>query len=240
MIAESSDYAYAKSTNTIWVNLYGGSTVATDVAGSGRVRLTQDTEFPWNGRVRITVNECTTNAFALKLRIPAWSKGASVRLNQKPWPQNSSGIVTSVVAGYLEIRRAWQAGDIVDLDLPMPVRLMEANPLVEETLNQVAVQRGPVVYCLESTDLPKGIRMQEVFIPENIRLSARFNPQLLGGVVVVEGTAQVRPLNAWNNALYRDFNPAESKRVNLRLIPYCVWQNRGPSEMTVWMPLADR
>lgn len=240
MMAESSDYAYAKSTNTIWVNLYGGSTLATDLIGGGRVRLTQETGFPWSGGVRITVNECPTNAFALKLRIPGWSKGASVRLNQKPWPQNSSGGVTSAVAGFLEIRRTWQPGDIVDLDLPMPVRLMEANPLVEETLNQVAVQRGPIVYCLESTDLPKGVRMQDVFIPENIRLSARFDPRLLGGVVVVEGSAQARPSNAWNNELYRDFHPAESKPVRLQLIPYCVWQNRGPCEMTVWMPLAGK
>jgi DUF1680 family protein len=277
-IAEAGNYAYAKSDGTIWVNLYGGSTLATVLAGVGRVKLTQETEYPWSGRVRITVNECGTNEFALKLRIPGWAKRASVRVNHRPV---AAGILPAVEPGfqpggksvarseagqnseistgsgadpggrmppstaggtpaatYAELRRAWQPGDLVDLDLPMPVRLIEANPLVEETLNQVAVQRGPVVYCLESPDLPQGVRMQDVFIPENIELSARYDQRLLGGVVVIEGRALARPASDWQGELYRDFRPVAAKPIQLRLIPYSVWQNRGPSEMTVWLPLA--
>jgi DUF1680 family protein len=89
--------------------------------------------------------------------------------------------------GYVEIRRVWEPGDVVELDLPMPERLMEANPLVEETLNQVAVQRGPIVYCVESADLPDGTRVTDVVIPGEIDLTATYDPRLLGGCVVLEG-----------------------------------------------------
>ncbi len=109
---------------------------------------------------------------------------------------------------YFEIRRVWQAGDFVDLDLPMPPRLMEANPLVEEDANQVAIQRGPVVYCLESPDLPHGTRLSDVMIPANIHLTARYDQRLLDGVVVLEGQALARPAENWKGKLYREFQPA--------------------------------
>ena len=148
---------------------------------------------------------------------------------------------TALVAGsYFELKRVWQPGDFVDLDLPMPVRMMEANPLVEETLNQVAVQRGPVVYCLESPDLPVGVKVSDVLIPADINLTARFDRRLLSGIVVLEGKAMAKPSEDWNGKLYREVAPEKLSPVNLKLIPYSVWQNRGASEMSVWLPLAGR
>jgi DUF1680 family protein len=257
-IAEVGDYAYAKSDGVIWVNLYGGSTLATDVPGVGKVKFAQETDYPWSGRVRITINQCGTNEFALKLRIPGWVRnGAGARLSQ-PQRVEQSGAApagaahtaalrvngrpngVSVASGrYLELRRAWQPGDFVDLDLPMPVRLIEANPLVEETSNQVALQRGPVVYCLESPDLPPGVRVQDVFVPSDIQLRARYDQRLLGGVVVLEGTALARTNANWNDQLYRELKSTKPTPVGLRLIPYSVWANRGPSEMSVWLLLAN-
>ncbi|HEV2694216.1 MAG TPA: glycoside hydrolase family 127 protein, partial [Verrucomicrobiae bacterium] len=144
-IAESADYAYSKSDDAIWVNLYGGSVLGTDLAGE-KIKLSQVTDYPWSGRVRMKIEACGQKEFALKLRIPGWANGASVRLNDR---SDLAGADTNS-PGYFEIRRVWHPGDFVDLDLPMPARVMEANPLVEEDLNQVAIQRGPVVYCLES------------------------------------------------------------------------------------------
>src|ERR1017187_3187919 len=227
-IAESADCAYGKSDDTIWVNLYGGSTLATELPGGQKVKLTQETDYPWNGRIRITINECGDSAVALKLRIPGWAGGASVRIHDRP------ADVSPVLAGYFEIRRVWQAGDFVDLDLSMPVRLMEANPLVEEDLNQVAIQRGPVVYCLESSDLPSGVRLTEVVIPADLKLIERYDRRLLDGVVVLEGKALAKPAENWKGKLYREFQPADLRPVNVRFIPYSVWDNRGPSEMSVW------
>jgi len=113
---------------------------------------------------------------------------------------------------------------------------MEANPLVEEDLNQVAIQRGPVVYCLESPDLPVGVKISDVLIPSDLKLIARFDQRLLDGIVVLEGKALLRQQENWNGNLYREVQPAELKPVNVRFIPYSVWQNRGPSEMSVWLP----
>ncbi len=134
-IAESADYAYGKSGDSIWVNLYGGSLLETTLQNGEEIKLSQETEYPWNGRVRIRIQGCGKGDFALKLRIPGWATKASVRINDAPADDSPKP------ASYFEIRRAWKVGDFVDLDLPMPIRLMEANPLVEDDLNQVAVQR---------------------------------------------------------------------------------------------------
>ena len=232
-IAESANYAYAKSGDSIFVNLYGASELETTLAYGEKIKLSQQTDYPWNGRVRIKILDCGKKEFSLKLRIPNWANGASVRINDSPAdfsPQPES---------YFEIRRAWKAGDFVDLDLPMPVRLMEANPLVEEDLNQVAVQRGPVVYCLESPDLPRGVKISDVLIPSDMKLIARYDQRLLDGVVVLEGKALTMPDENWGGKLYREFQPQEPKPFNVRFIPYSTWQNRGPSEMSIWLPRAD-
>jgi uncharacterized protein len=231
-IAESAGYAYGKSDDAIWMNLYGGSVLETRLRDGERIKLKQETDYPWNGRVRIKILNCGRKEFALKLRIPGWAAGASVRINDRPADHSPEP------ESYFEVRRVWKPGDYVDLDLPMPVRLMQANPLVEEDLNQIAIQRGPVVYCLESPDLPSGIKISDVLIPPDVQLTARYDRRLLDGVVVLEGKALARPEPGWKGKLYRDFKPAELVSFNAKFIPYCVWQNRGPSEMSVWLPLA--
>jgi len=227
-IAESANYAYGKSGDSVWINLYGGSSLETKLAGGNQIKLSQETDYPWNGRVRIKIEACGKPAFALKLRIPGWANAAGVRINDSP-ADNSPRPGT-----YFEIRRNWKAGDFVDLDLPMPVRLMEANPLVEDDAHQVAIQRGPIVYCLESPDLPPGVKISDVVIPSVMKLTTRYDRRLLDGVVVLEGKALAQPETDWTGKLYREFQPAELKPFNARFIPYSVWQNRGPSEMSVW------
>jgi uncharacterized protein len=232
-IAESANYAYAKTDDDVWINLYGASELDTTLGNGAHVKLSQQTQYPWNGRVLITIEACDNAEFALKLRIPGWATSADVRINDMP----SDSAPTP--DEYYEIRRAWKAGDFVDLDLPMQPRLMEANPLVEEDVNQVAVQRGPIVYCLESPDLPPGVNISDVAIPAGIQLAARYDQRLLDGVVVLQGKALARVEPDWDGALYRQLQPDAFKMFNIRFIPYCVWQNRGPSEMSVWLPVAD-
>jgi DUF1680 family protein len=231
-IAESAEYAYAKSADTIWVNLYGASELETELPGVGKVKLAQETEYPWNGRVRITVEKTSGKEFALKLRIPGWAKSAAVRINHRPTQ------ISSKPGSYHEMRRAWKAGDIIDLDLQMDTELIEANPLVEETLGQVAVKRGPMVYCLELVDLPKNIKPLDVMLSPDAKLRARYDQRLLGGVVVFEGTALARRNASWSGELYRELGTSTPTPIKLRLIPYSVWANRGPGEMSVWLALA--
>jgi DUF1680 family protein len=238
-IAESANYVYGKAGDAIYVNLYGGSTLTTSIRGK-IVRLTQETEYPWNGRIRVTVNECISEPFALKLRIPGWVSAAAgaphtdaLRINGRP--VDASALPSS----YVELKRAWAVGDTVDLDLPMPTQLVEANPLVEETVGQVAVKRGPIVYCLESPDLPSGVRMSDVVVPADTKFLARYEHRLLGGVVVLDAMLMARSGETWDGQLYREFHPSPLKPAKTKLIPYCVWVNRGKSEMSVWLPVAD-
>jgi DUF1680 family protein len=233
-LASSAQYAYAKSADTIWVNLYGASELETELPGVGKVKLAQETEYPWNGRVRLQIKSAPENEFALKLRIPGWTKAASIRINQRPTD-------ASLPSGsYHEIRRVWKADDIVDLDLRMETELIEANPLVEETLGQVAVKRGPIVYCLESVDLPKGAQPLDVFLAATNQFRARYDQRLLGGITLLEGPALVQSKSNWQGQLYRPAQPPQLKTIKLQLIPYSVWANRGPSEMSVWLRQANQ
>jgi DUF1680 family protein len=230
-IAEVGGYAYGKTDDTIFVNLYGSNTLETELAG-GKVRLTQETNYPWDGEVRIAVGECPIAEFAIKLRIPAWCDKASLFLNGakdalQPFPNQGE---------YVELRRRWKPGDTIDLDLPMPAQLVEAHPLVEETTNQVAIKRGPIVYCLESADLPNGTRVNDVMILAEAKPSARYNAELLDGVAVVETTAIAASPKKWHGELYRPKQATDAKNITLRLIPYYAWANRGAGEMSVWLP----
>jgi DUF1680 family protein len=228
-IAEVGGFAYSKSDDAVWVNLYGGNSLSTQLNGKP-LKLRHATKYPWEGEVRITIDECPADEFALKLRIPGWAESASIRVNGEP----VSAI--ALPATFATIRRAWQPGDVVELDLPMPPRLIEANPLVEEARNQLAIERGPIVYCLESTDLPMGVRVQDVAISRDAELTASFDPEVLGGVTVVEADAVVRPSGDWEGQLYRPLSREAEQKIRVRLVPYFAWSNRGESEMSVWVP----
>ena len=119
----------------------------------------------------------------------------------------------------------------------MPVRMMTAHSRLEQSRNQVAVMRGPIVYCLESSDLPTNLRVQDVAIPRDATFAARFDQNLLAGVAVLEGKAEVADSKPWGEELYRPFKPRDAKEIDVKLIPYFAWANRGKSEMTVWLPL---
>jgi DUF1680 family protein len=230
-IAEVGSYAYGKSGDKVWVHLYGGNTLDTELADGSRLRLSQETDYPWDGRVKIAIDAAPGRACSLMLRIPGWARGAALSLNGMPVQQRPEP------GTYIEMRRAWSAGDVLQLTLPMPVRLMQAHPLVEEARNQVAIQRGPVVYCLESTDLTGDVQMSDVAIPRGIELKPRFDPSLLGGITVLEGRAESWPEADWSRQLYRELSGTKPNSIDLKLIPYYAWGNRGRSEMTVWMPL---
>jgi DUF1680 family protein len=236
-IAGAHGYAYALSPHpepALWLNLYGASRFDGELVDGGRLALRQETTYPWDGAVRLTVEAAPKRPVALRLRIPSWARGATLRVNAEAQD------VPLEPESYARTHRAWRAGDVVELILPLPTRLMIAHPRVEAARNQVTVMRGPLVYCLEAHDLPPGVRLAQVYVPPDARLDPVYRPDLLSGVVALEGEAERFAEDGWNGALYRELEPRAPERIPVRLIPYFAWANRGTSEMAVWLPLSRR
>jgi DUF1680 family protein len=229
-IAEVAGYAYSKSTGALWINLYGANELSTTLPDGESLKLSEETDYPWNGIVRLRIKECSTAQFALKFRIPGWCHGATVHVNDSPVE------VAPLSGSYFEMKRTWHPGDRVELALEMPVRLMEANPLVEDDLDQLAVQRGPLVYCLEAPDLPHQVSPLDVRLSDDLDLIARYDQRVLGGIVLLEGEAMARGPQDWSGSLYRELTSSAPHPIHLRLIPYFAWDNRGSSQMSVWLP----
>jgi hypothetical protein len=230
-LAQLHTYAYGVSADTVWIHLYGAGQLDTQLPGGDPIQLMQTTDYPWEGKISIRIGKAPAKDMALRLRIPGWVEQPALKINGQ-----ASG--KDVKPGsYTELRRHWKAGDVVELHLPMPVVLMESHPLVEETRNQVAVMRGPLVYCLEDKDLPPGVAIENVRIERDARWTARHDSNLLHGVTVLETRAKVLQPPEDATALYRRVPAVKAGTVSLRLIPYYAWCNRGASEMTVWLPL---
>jgi DUF1680 family protein len=254
-IAKLRGWTYSLSRDAVWVHLYGGNKLTTELPDAGEVRLSQETAYPWDGRVKIILHQVPEQELAVMLRIPRWASGANIRIN-------GESVAGPVEPGtYVRLHRRWSAGDAIELDLPMETRLIEAHPGAANLSNKVAVMRGPVVYCAEFPLAQDGQRTwnEGVFLPENVELTARFDKQLLGGLVALHGQAltyegrdrfvtqnsQTPPADAaeWSDELYRPFQPRQLEQptagtVDVTLIPYFAWANRGQSLMEVWIPLA--
>ena len=230
-IAEVSNYAYNISDKGLWFNLYGGNKLSTKLKDGSPIKLTQTTAYPWNGNINIKLDEAPLKEFSVFLRIPGWCKNAMLMVNGK------AADVKLVPGEYTEISRKWKAGDQLELQLPMAVKMMESNPLVEETRNQVAVKRGPIVYCLESVDLPKGKKISDIALSPQ----ANLKPQLINiansNIMSLTGVADVRNENNWTNKLYKEVSLTNvNTKTNIRLIPYYAWDNRGHVNMETWIP----
>ena len=232
-LCEAQDYIYSVAPGRLYVNLFGQSRVQTAISGVGDITLTQQTDYPWDGHVTLTIEALKTKKknvpFDLALRIPSWAEAVTATVNGQHLP-------TTIENEYIVISHPWKKGDVISFEVPMDTRIVEANPLVEESRGQVAVMRGPILYCLESPELGS-TDIDNVVLP----VSAQFKPVevTIGGsrMMALETEAYVRINDDWQGLLYR---PAawEKEKKTIRLIPYYAWGNRGKTEMTVWMPAA--
>jgi len=231
-VASVPGYMYARQGSDIYVNLY-----AQGKATIGKVELEQQTEYPWDGKVRIKVSK-GGGKFAIKLRLPGWLKTSPVGNDLYTYADKAKPYSVSVNGqsfypenrDYITLSRSWKKGDVIELDFPMEVRRIVANDNAEDLRGKVALERGPVVYCLEAADQPDRYVFNK-YILNTVPVSARFESALLGGVMVLEGQAkQVE-------------QSGEVSDVKFRAIPYCTWNNRGAQPMEVWIaatPLATR
>ena len=201
-MASLGNYIYAANDNALYVNLYIGNEAAFQV-GRENVSLAMATQYPWEGRTDIRFRSPMHKS--LLLRIPDWCKHYTLSVNGEQTE-------AAVKNGYACLNRRWQAGDEVSIDFDMPVEIVAADPRVKADEGRRAVQRGPLVYCAEQVDNQTDI--ESIVLTDNTRLTAVYEPDLLGGVVAIDGVAS-------NNAF--------------RLIPYYAWDNREAGKMAVWL-----
>ncbi|MCF6407824.1 glycoside hydrolase family 127 protein [Chitinophaga filiformis] len=231
-------YIYAQDKNDLYINLFAGNTADIQLP-AGKVTITQQTNYPWDGKLGITVKPARTTAFALHIRIPEWAKGKPVPGSlyfdadssaKKPIDilLNGKSVKYEMVKGYAVIQRNWKAGDNISLEFPMEVQKVLANSAVKSDTSRFALERGPLMYCLEGPD-NKDAAVQNIVVDKNAAVNAVYKPDLLNGVTVLEmqGTSTSRQLNS---------DQLISSTQTVTAIPYYSWANRGASEMTVWIP----
>lgn len=228
-IAKLSGWAYSLEENGVAVNLYGGNRLDTRMLDGSSIKIKQATQYPWEGTVRFTVEACKPELFKLMLRIPGWAQDSSILINGEP-----AGVEVRP-GSYATIERTWQPGDVVELTMPMDVKLVEGHPRIEEVRNQVAVVRGPVVYCVETPDLPEGATILDVYLPLSSKLHAEHQPDLLGGITTIKGQVTLR--SDRSDDMYRPLGSLDWQNIDTQFVPYFAWCNRGQSEMTVFVPV---
>ena len=226
LLGSLGQYIYAQSENDIWVNLYVAGTASATVAGDVSLKLTQETDYPWSGDVKLTVNPEKDAKFALNLRIPSWCSNFDVSINGESYGANAGS------NGYLSIDRHWHANDTVELNLDMPVERIHAHPYVRDNLGRSTVRRGPLVYCFEDVDNPDGA-FETLSLVDDAAVKAVFDSELLGGITLIRGVGTVYDASDWENNLY--LPKPNSKRIELTAIPYYAWCNRGAGQMAVWV-----
>jgi DUF1680 family protein len=232
-VASWHNYLYSIDEEGLWIHHYGANVFNSALEGGRNLKLTQQTDYPWDGRIQIRVDDVQTGgAFLLHLRIPGWAQDAKLAVNGKTID------VDCRPASYATIKRNWVAGDTIELDLPMPVRMIIADPMIEQTRNQVAIMRGPIVYCLESIDLPKDVQLEDICLPASAKWRTRYKPDLLGGVTVLTTKALAIKKTTYRDiGGYRQVSEAKARHADISLIPYYAWNNREEPKMTVWLPV---
>ena len=231
-LCQAQEYAYSINKDTLWVNLYGQNVLKTK-----DLEIEQQTNYPWDGHITLTIKKAKHLA-SIRMHIPGWSTGMELRLNGKP-----------IAAKALREPRKWKKGDRIELILPMRPRLIEANPLVEETKNHIAIMRGPIVYCLEGQDISAATvgsgsaaspapRINDIAIPADVRFTETKVTICGHEMVALEADVPIVNEDFWrNDELYRELRPVTNRKAHIRLIPYYAWDNRGIQDMSLWLPL---
>lgn len=227
LLASLGSYVYGQSEDGLWVHLYIGGTAKAMLAGGTPVGIKQETSYPWDGDVTLTLGMPETTAFTLYIRIPGWSNDTAISVNGKQ-------VEDEFPSGeYACIHRNWCDGDEVSLSLPMEIQRMEAHPGVTNVLGHVALQRGPLVYCLEETD--HDVNVHAITLSSDAPVTSEYVPDLLGGICVLHTRGHSRETAEWQNQLYCPVRHTRTKEVDVRAVPYYTWNNRGPGKMTVWI-----
>lgn len=235
-IASVPGYVYAHAGDRLWVNLYVAGRGIVDLDG-GKVEVLQETRYPWDGAVTLTLRPEKPRELTVLLRIPGWAREEPVPSDLYRFLGKGEGKVAlridgeevpvAIEKGYAKLRRSWKAGDTIRLELPMPVRRVVAHELVEDARGKVAIERGPIVFCAEHPDNRDG-RVLNLLLPDESELATEFRADLLGGVETVRGKAVGLRHADDGEGLARSDEA-------VTMIPYYAWAHRGRGEMAVWI-----
>jgi DUF1680 family protein len=226
-------YFYSTSADGVYVHLYDNSELNWHLESGVGLKINQKTKYPWDGRVEITMTPAQATDFIFYLRIPGWADRAQVAINGKEFGGATPG-------QYLPIRRRWLAGDVVQLTVEVAPQVIEANPRVADDSGRVAIQRGPLIYCLEEVDQPSGISLSDVAVNAGPRPAEQFQTEfkddLLGGMVVLHHTGALYERGSSDRMLYSRYRAGSlnTRKVPLTFIPYYAWANRQATAMQVW------
>ena len=228
LVASVGSYFYSTGADTLAVHLYGGNSASLNIGGR-RVSVTERSDYPWSGTIRVAIDPEEAVEFSVRLRIPGWAHGATARVNGK-----AIDVSANLAHGYLDIRRRWQKGDAIDLELPMPVERLYANPNVRMDVGRVALKRGPLVYCAEQVDNARPV--PRLRLPRDAKVAAHPRRDLFDGIVTLVADGEAVS-DDWRDDLYRSAPPAGA-RATVTALPYFLWNNREPGAMAIWIPEA--
>jgi DUF1680 family protein len=230
-------YFYAEQGDSLYVNLYAAGTAQVKLDSGPALKIRQDTRYPWDGGVKLTITPDQKSDFTIRVRIPGWAQNEPVPGDLYHFLAPSKETATlkvnghraklKIEQGYVSLSRTWRPGDTIELNLPMPVRRVVANEQVRADRNRVALQRGPIMFCAEWPDNPNG-KVRNLLLPDDQSLSAAFEPGLLNGVEVITGQARQLSKDAGGEVIQTS--------QAFKAIPYYAWANRGKGEMIVWLP----
>ena len=228
-------YFYSIGRDGVYVNLFHTSEMNWHLEDGTGLKLTQSTNYPWTGDVRLTVNPAHAANFTVFVRWPAWASSLDIQVNGQPYP-----LVGNRHGTYIPIARTWEPGDTVTLALPMQPQLIVANPRVTDDYGRVAIQRGPLVYALEQID-QNGVAITDIFLKLGVLITPEVRKDFLGGVTVLKVSGQAAERSLSEEPLYQSISTASNraKRMTpLVFIPYYTVGNREPAPMEVWVPIS--
>ena len=226
LLASIGQYIYSTYKDEIYIHLYISSKAEMHISRS-KVKIKQETQYPWDERIIISISLDEEKEFSLFLRIPGWCDNAKIRINDE-----DISVCDTKVNGYSKLKRTWKNGDVVELALPMEVQRIKAHPSVRANIGKVALQYGPIVYCLEEID--NGPNLHEIVLPHKAESKAEFDDNLLGGVMTISSKAERYNLPR-DEELYKANVEPQYRPVTVKFIPYYAWANRTSGEMMVWI-----
>lgn len=235
LVSSLGNYIYGTSNDAVWVNLFAGSRTTVQLH-KNKVDIAMETGYPWKGNVKLTVSPAKKQSFELRIRIPGWlSEPVPGNLYRYDTPEkevpviqvNGSPVPYDVSGGYAVVKQIWKKGDVITMDLPMKVRKILSNPAVKQNKNRIALQYGPLVYCVEGAN--DEFDAGGVIVPDGTTFEISYESSLLGGVNVLRFEAPVVTVS-------HDGLSVSTLRKKITAIPYFSWSNRGSTDMQVWLP----